>query len=79
MAPGRRKMATMSTHSLRELHADLGSVVLEVAYTGEEAIVTDNGTEIAVIISMAEYERLQERIDSAPRPQSELKRAGATT
>jgi antitoxin YefM len=58
-------MAAMSTHSLRELHADLGNVVLEVAYTGEEAIVTDSGTEVAVIISFAEYERLQARTDRA--------------
>jgi antitoxin YefM len=58
-------MATMSTHSLRELHADLGNVVWEVAYTGEEAIVTDSGTEVAVIISIAEYQRLQARTDRA--------------
>lgn len=58
-------MAGMSTHSLRELHADLGNVVWEVAYTGEEAIVTDSGTEVAVIISFAEYERLQARTDRA--------------
>lgn len=58
-------MASMSTHSLRELHADLGNVVWEVAYTGEEAIVTDSGTEVAVIISFAEYERLQARTDRA--------------
>ncbi len=55
----------MSTHSLRELHADLGDVVWEVAYTGEEAHVTDCGTEVAVIISVAEYERLQARTDRA--------------
>lgn len=58
-------MAGMSTHSLRELHADLGNVVWEVAYTGEEAIVTDSGTEVAVIISFAEYERLQARTERA--------------
>lgn len=72
-------MMTMSTHSLRELHADLGNVVWEVAYTGEEAIVTDSGAGVAVIISMAEYERLHARIESATQPQSELKPAGAPT
>ena len=61
-------MVTMSTHSLRELHADVGNVVWEVAYTGEEAVVTDSGTEVAVIISIAEYERLQARIDRAAVP-----------
>ena len=34
-----------------------------VASTGEEAIITDNGTEVAVIISLADYERLHEHAD----------------
>lgn len=37
----------------------------EVAYSGEEAIVTDSGSEIAVIVSMADYERLHEHADVA--------------
>lgn len=53
----------MSTHSLRDLRGRLGTVVREVAYSGEEAIVTDNGREIAVIISLADYERLHEHAD----------------
>ena len=57
-------MVTMSTHSLRGLHADLGNVVWEVAYTGEEAIVTDSGTEVAVIISVAQYQQLYERLQA---------------
>ncbi|RDI66282.1 antitoxin YefM [Nocardia pseudobrasiliensis] len=56
-------MLTMSTHSLRELRAQLGAVVRSVAATGEEAIITDSGSEIAVIISMADYERLHEHAD----------------
>lgn len=55
----------MSTHSLRDLRAGLGGVVREVAYSGQEAIVTDSGTEIAVIISMEDYERLHEHADVA--------------
>ncbi|MGI8648688.1 MAG: type II toxin-antitoxin system Phd/YefM family antitoxin [Acidimicrobiales bacterium] len=55
----------MSTHNLRELRAGLGSVVREVAYTGQEAIITDSGTEVAVIINMADYERLHEHADVA--------------
>jgi len=43
----------------------LGSVVRTVAATGEEAIITDSGTEVAVIISMADYERLHEHADVA--------------
>ncbi|MFC7218760.1 type II toxin-antitoxin system Phd/YefM family antitoxin [Streptomyces polyrhachis] len=55
----------MSTHSLRDLRTNLGSTVRQVALTGEEAIVTDSGTEIAVIISMEDYERLHEHADVA--------------
>lgn len=55
----------MSTHSLRDLRNNLGSVVRAVAATGEEAIVTDSGTEVAVIVSMADYERLHEHADVA--------------
>jgi antitoxin YefM len=56
-------MLNMSTHSLRELRANLGVVVREVAISGEEAIITDSGTEVAVIINMADYERLHEHAD----------------
>ncbi len=31
----------------------------------EEAIITDSGTEVAVIINMADYERLHEHADEA--------------
>ncbi|MDN5747330.1 MAG: type II toxin-antitoxin system Phd/YefM family antitoxin [Pseudonocardia sp.] len=55
----------MGTHSLRELRSSLGAVVREVAYGGHEAIVTDNGREIAVIISLEDYERLHEHADVA--------------
>ena len=55
----------MSTHSLRDLRNSLGSVVRTVAATGEEAIISDSGTEVAVIISMADYERLHEHADVA--------------
>ena len=55
----------MSTHSLRDLRNSLGTVVREVAYTGHEAVITDNGREIAVIISLDDYERLHENADVA--------------
>jgi antitoxin YefM len=55
----------MSTHSLRDLRSNLGSVVRSVAATGEEVIITDSGTEVAVIISMTDYERLHEHADVA--------------
>lgn len=55
----------MSTHSLRDLRNKLGVVVREVAYTGHEAVITDNGREVAVIISLDDYERLHEHADVA--------------
>lgn len=55
----------MSTHSLRDLRNSLGSVVRTVAATGEEAIITDSGTEVAVIINITDYERLHEHADVA--------------
>jgi antitoxin YefM len=50
---------------LRDLRANLGKTVREVAYSGHEAIITDSGSEIAVIISMEDYERLHEHADVA--------------
>lgn len=41
----------------------LGAIVRGVAASGEEVIVTDSGSEIAVIVSMADYERLHEHAD----------------
>jgi len=58
-------MCDMSTQSLRELRANLGNVVRGVAYSGQEAIITDSGTEIAAIISIEDYERLHEHADVA--------------
>ncbi len=58
-------MCTISTLSLRDLRNNLGAVVREVAYTGHEAVITDNGREIAVIISLDDYERLHEHADVA--------------
>lgn len=55
----------MSTHSLRDLRNNLGAVVREVAYTGHEAVITDSGREVAVIISLDDYERLHEHADVA--------------
>jgi prevent-host-death family protein len=55
----------MSTVSLRDLRSRLGSVVRDVAYTGRETIITDSGREVAVIISLDDYERLHEHADVA--------------
>jgi prevent-host-death family protein len=58
-------MLSMSTVSLRELREQLGTLVRSVATTGEEVVVTDSGTEVAVIISLTDYERLHEHADVA--------------
>lgn len=50
---------------MRELRAQLGAIVRGVATTGEEAIITDSGSEVAVIVSLADYERLHEHADVA--------------
>lgn len=55
----------MSTLNLTELRSNLGKVVRTVSVLGEEAIITDHGEEIAVVISMADYERLHEHADVA--------------
>jgi antitoxin YefM len=73
-------MLNMSTHSLRDLRANLGTIVREVAYTGEEAIITDSGTEVAVVISMTDYERLHEHADVVDAVRlRDLRRAGYST
>lgn len=40
-------------------------MVRDVAYTGRETIITDNGREVAVIIGLDDYERLHEHADLA--------------
>ena len=49
----------MSTHSLRGLRENLGTVVRGVVAGGEVAIITDNGTEIAAIIPISKLRRLE--------------------
>ncbi|HCT77894.1 MAG TPA: hypothetical protein DGG94_21585 [Micromonosporaceae bacterium] len=57
----------MSTHSLRGLRETLGTVVRSVAAGGEEAIITDNGTEIAAIIPISKLRRLNSDDDGVAR------------
>ena len=65
---------------MRDLRANLGSIVREVAYSGEEAIITDSGTEVAVVISMSDYERLHEHADVVDAIRlRDLRRAGYST
>ncbi|MDO2394860.1 type II toxin-antitoxin system Phd/YefM family antitoxin [Mycobacterium avium subsp. hominissuis] len=55
----------MATENISHLRWTLDWVIDEVARTGEEVIILDRDgtTERAVIISMADYERLHEHAD----------------
>lgn len=63
----------MTAHTLKDLRAQLGTVVRQaVANPDEEHVITDNGTPIAVIMPLAELRRLRERVRIA-----ELRRRSA--
>ncbi|WP_167837607.1 type II toxin-antitoxin system Phd/YefM family antitoxin [Nocardia altamirensis] len=54
-----------STRNLHELPTEIATVIRAVVATGEDAVIADGGTEIAVIMSIADYERLHEYADMA--------------
>ncbi|AGB27272.1 Phd_YefM (plasmid) [Mycobacterium sp. JS623] len=62
---GAAKLSSVATENIDHLRWTLDWVINEVARTGEEVIVLDRDgtTERAVIISMADYERLHEHAD----------------
>ncbi|MCV7420560.1 type II toxin-antitoxin system Phd/YefM family antitoxin [Mycobacterium yunnanensis] len=51
----------MNTHDLRDLRWTLRSAVAEVVATGEPAFIADDGEQVAVLVSVAEYARLTNR------------------
>ncbi|QIV79875.1 type II toxin-antitoxin system prevent-host-death family antitoxin [Mycolicibacterium frederiksbergense] len=55
----------MTTENVRDLRWTLESVVRSVGRTGEEVVILDKDgqTELAVIISMADYERWKIQTD----------------
>ena len=57
--------ADVATKNIRDLRWTLDSVIDVVGLTGEEVIIVgrDGETEMAVIICMADYERLHEHAD----------------
>ena len=69
-------MLNMSTYSLRELRTQLGAIIRGIATSGDEAIITDSGSEVAAIISMADYERLHEHADIADALRLQTMRSG---
>lgn len=57
--------ADVATENIRDLRWSLDSVIDAVGRTGEEVIIVgrDGEAELAVIICMADYERLHEHAD----------------
>ncbi len=55
----------MAAENIRDLRWTLDAVVRDVGTTGREVVIVDRdgATELAVIISLADYERLRERRD----------------
>lgn len=52
----------MTTHTLKELRNQLGTVVREaVANPEDEHVITDNGTPVAVIMPLSEVRRLKDK------------------
>lgn len=49
----------MTRHELRDLRWTLRSVVDQVASTGVAVVIADDNTDVAVIVSMSDYERLR--------------------
>ncbi|MFD7848246.1 type II toxin-antitoxin system Phd/YefM family antitoxin [Nocardia sp. NPDC059764] len=56
-------MEGANRYGLNDPRTRLEAIVRGVAATGAEAIITDGGSEIAVVISVADYERLHEHAD----------------
>jgi antitoxin YefM len=64
----------MTTHTLKDLRGNLGSVVREaVANPDEMHVITDNGTPVAAIVPLGELRRLYAQARAA-----ELRRRSAT-
>ncbi|HEX6682281.1 MAG TPA: type II toxin-antitoxin system Phd/YefM family antitoxin [Candidatus Limnocylindrales bacterium] len=64
----------MSTHSLRALRDNLGNVVRGVVASGEPAIITDSGTEIAAIVPIGQLPSLKDDTATRHRQVSFLRR-----
>jgi prevent-host-death family protein len=69
----------MSTQSLAAVKAHLSQVIDEVAGTHERVVVTKNGSPVAVILAVEDYESLMETLEilSDPRAVAEIRQAEA--
>jgi prevent-host-death family protein len=67
----------MRTQSLAAVKAHFSQVIEEVAGTHERVTVTKNGSPVAVILAVEDYESLMETLEilSDPRARSDIKHA----
>jgi prevent-host-death family protein len=67
----------MSVRSLASVKAHFSQVIDEVAGTHERVTVTKNGSPVAVILAVEDYESLMETLEilSDPRAGTEIRRA----
>jgi prevent-host-death family protein len=67
----------MSVRSLATVKAHVSQVIDEVAGTHERVVVTKNGSPVAVILAVEDYESLTETLEilSDPRAGTEIRRA----
>ncbi len=79
-AAGRLTMIeVMTTQSLAAVKAHFSQVIDEVAGTHERVTVTRNGSPVAVILAVEDYESLMETLEilSDPRARSEIRQSEA--
>jgi antitoxin YefM len=73
------RIEVMSTQSLATVKAHFSQVIDEVAGTHERVIVTKNGSPVAVILAVEDYESLMETLEilSDPKAVAEIRDAEA--
>lgn len=69
----------MATQSLAAVKAHFSKIIDEVSGTHERVTVTKNGTPVAVILAVEDYESLMETLEilSDPQATAEIRRAEA--
>ena len=73
------RILVMTTQPLAAVNARFSQVIDEVASTHERVTITRNGSPVAVILAVEDYESLMETLEvlSDPQARSEIRRAEA--
>jgi prevent-host-death family protein len=73
------RIVVMTTQSLAVVKAHFSQVIDEVAGTHERVTVTRNGSPVAVILAVEDYESLMETLEvlSDPRARADIRQAEA--